>query len=74
MLLTADCKLEIKGGVKLAVAPRNLPDQEKIDELMKAAKWQELGPFTTVSKQMQGATPLGTRLTSSCRKSELNRP
>lgn len=73
VLLTADCKLEIKGGTKLSVAPR-MPDQEKIDELMKASKWQELGPYTTVSKQMQGATPLGAAINEQLQKVGIKAP
>ena len=41
VLLTADCTLAIKGGTKLSVGPR-MPDQEKIDEIMKANKCKSL--------------------------------
>ncbi len=61
VLLTADSTVEIAGAVRLAVAPR-MPNQAKIDELMKAAKYGELGPFTTTGKHIEGATPLAQSL------------
>jgi hypothetical protein len=57
VLMTGDCTVAIKGATKLIVAPR-MPDQDKIDELMKAQKYDQLGPFTTVAKHMDGAMPL----------------
>jgi hypothetical protein len=61
VLLTADSAVQIGGAVKLSAAPR-MPDQAKIDELMKAAKYGELGPFTTTGKHIEGATPLAQAL------------
>jgi hypothetical protein len=57
VLLTGDCKVKIKGAVDLKVVPR-MPDQEMIDKLSKAKKYNELGPYTTTSKWFAGATPL----------------
>ena len=57
VLLTGDCTVEIRGAVKLAVSPR-MPDQAKIDELSKAGKWGEMGPYTTTAKYFAGALPL----------------
>jgi hypothetical protein len=57
VLLTGDCTVTVRGAVKLPVVPR-LPDQEKVDELMKAKKYNELGPYTTTGKHIEGATPL----------------
>jgi hypothetical protein len=57
VLLTADCTVSIKGATALDVLPR-MPDQEKIDELAKAGKYNELGPYTTVAKYIDGAMPL----------------
>lgn len=58
VLLTADASVAIRGAKRLGVAPR-MPDQEKIDELMKAGKWSETGPYTTTAKHYEGALPLG---------------
>ena len=58
VLLTGDCTVPIQGAVKLPVSPR-MPDQAKIDELSKAAKWGEMGPYTTTAKYFAGAMPLG---------------
>ncbi len=57
VLLTGDCTVTIKGAKKLAVKPR-MPDQEKIDELMKAKTYDKLGPYTTTGKYFEGAAPL----------------
>ena len=57
MLLTGDSTVSIKGAKKLDVKPR-MPDQEKIDELMKAKKYNDLGPYTTTGKFFEGAAPL----------------
>jgi hypothetical protein len=61
VLLTGDCTVTIKGAKKLSVAPR-MPDQAKIDELMKAKKYNELGPYTTTGKYLEGAAPLAKAL------------
>jgi hypothetical protein len=57
VLLTGDCTVTIKGAKKLAVKPR-MPDQDKIDELMKAKTYDKLGPYTTTGKFFEGAAPL----------------
>jgi hypothetical protein len=57
VLMTGDCKVAIKGAVKLAVTPA-MPDQEKINEIMKTKKYDQLGPYTTTAKHIEGATPL----------------
>jgi len=57
VLMTGDCTVTIKGAKSLSVKPR-MPDQEKIDELMKAKKYGELGPYTTTGKYFEAATPL----------------
>jgi hypothetical protein len=57
VLLTADSSVAIKGAVKLSVAPA-MPDQAKINELLAARKYDQLGPFQTVGKFVAGATPL----------------
>ncbi|HLX63835.1 MAG TPA: hypothetical protein VKX17_21365, partial [Planctomycetota bacterium] len=61
VLLTSDCTVTVKGGMKLSAAPR-LPDQEKIDELYKAKKFQDAAPYQTVGKWMQGAQVLGNAI------------
>jgi hypothetical protein len=57
VLMTGDCTVSIKGAKKLDVKPR-MPDQEKIDELMKAKKYDQLGPYTTTGKYFEAAAPL----------------
>ncbi len=67
VLLTGDCRVDIKGAVKLDVKPR-MPDQDKIDELMKAKTYDKLGPYQTMGKFFAGATPLALAI-----KKELDR-
>jgi hypothetical protein len=57
VLLTGDCTVKIKGAVTLPVKPA-MPDQAKIDELMAAKKYDQLGPYTTTGKHLEGAAPL----------------
>jgi hypothetical protein len=57
VLLTGDCTVSIKGAIKLPVKPR-MPDQEKIDELAKAKKYNEMGPYQTTAKHIQAAEEL----------------
>jgi hypothetical protein len=57
VLMTGDCTVTVKGAKKLSVKPA-MPDQAKIDELMKAKKNNELGPYTTTGKWFEGAAPL----------------
>ncbi len=57
VLLTGDSTVKIKGAITLPEKPR-MPDQEKIDELAKAQKYGEMGPYTTVGKFLEGAAPL----------------
>ena len=47
VLLTADCQLKINGAIKLDVTPR-FPQQDKIQELMAAKKYQDMAPLTTL--------------------------
>src|SRR5579864_31524 len=57
VLLTGDSSVSIQGAIKLSVSP-SMPDQPKIDEIMKAKKYEQLGPYTTVGKWLEGAKPL----------------
>ena len=57
VLMTGDCTVRVKGAKKLPVKPA-MPDQDKIDELMKAKKYNDLGPYTTTGKWFEGAAPL----------------
>jgi hypothetical protein len=57
VLMTGDCTVTVKGAKKLPVKPA-MPDQAKIDELMKAKKYNDLGPYTTTGKWFEGAAPL----------------
>ncbi len=67
VLTTADCTVAIPGAKRLDVNPR-LPEQDTVDALSQAGKYGELGPYTTVSKYIEGATPLARAL-----KAELDR-
>jgi hypothetical protein len=67
VLLTGDCTVTVKGAKKLPVSPR-MADQEKIDELMKAKKYNDLGPYTTTGKYFEAALPLAKAI-----KAELDR-
>lgn len=58
VLLTGDCTVDVPGAVKLAVTPK-MPDQAAIDEIMKAKKYDQLGPYQTTGKFLAGAAPLG---------------
>jgi hypothetical protein len=57
VLLTGDCTVPVRGAIKLPVSPR-MPDQARIDELSKAGRWGEMGPYTTTAKYFAGALPL----------------
>jgi hypothetical protein len=70
VLMTGDSTVQIQGALKLAVAPK-MPDQAKIDEIMKAKKYDQLGPFTTVGKWLEGAKPLAAALKAELQKAEI---
>src|SRR5262249_52341218 len=57
VILTGDSTVKIKGAVTLDVKPA-MPDQAKIDEIMKAKKYDQLGPYTTTLKHIEGTPPL----------------
>ncbi len=57
VLLTADCKVNVKGGVKLGVAP-GFPDAETIAALRKEGKEKEAGPLMRMRQMLQGAKKL----------------
>jgi hypothetical protein len=57
VLLTGDSTVQIKGAVKLDAVPK-MPDQAEIDKLREAKKYDQLGPYETTTKFVEGATPL----------------
>lgn len=57
VLLAGDCKAQIAGAINIAITPR-LAEQEKVDELFKAQKWDEVMSYVTMGKVFQAATPL----------------
>jgi len=57
VLLVGKCGLKLKGAVDLGVLPK-MADQETIDRLEKAQKWQELAPYVTLGKQLTAVKPL----------------
>jgi hypothetical protein len=67
VLLTGDCTVQVKGAVKLDVSPK-MPDQAVIDDLRKAKKYNELGPYETTGKYFAGALPLGKAIKAELEK------
>src|ERR1051326_2784132 len=49
-----------------------MPDQEKIDALAKDKKWDQMGPYQTTSKFLEGAKPLAQAIKSELEKPEIN--
>jgi hypothetical protein len=73
MKLTADCQLKIDGAVKLDVTPR-FPQEDKIEELMTAKKYNELAPPTTLREHLKGARPLADALRPRLEKAGIKPP
>jgi len=73
VLLTADCQLKINGAVKLDVSPR-FPQEDKIQELMKAKKYNELAPLTNLRENLLGARPLADALRPHLEKAGIKPP
>ncbi|HTU21833.1 MAG TPA: hypothetical protein VMG10_27590 [Gemmataceae bacterium] len=73
VLLTADCQLKIDGAVTLKVTPR-FPQQDKIQELMAAKKYQEVAPLTTLREHLKGAQPLVDALRPHLKKANIKPP
>ena len=61
ILMTSDCTVKIAGAIALGVTPA-LPDADVVNRLMAAKKYSELGLYTTVGKQFQGAAGLAAAL------------
>jgi hypothetical protein len=61
VILTKDCKVKIKGGVIVDVAP-GFPEAAKVAELEKAGKWKEAEPFTRMRQALAGARELALEL------------
>ncbi len=57
VLTTADCAVGIKGAVGLGVKPA-MPDAATIKKLAGEKKYDEMRPYVTVGKWLQGAMPL----------------
>ncbi len=73
VLMTGDCTVTVKGAKKLTVKPA-MPDQAKIDELMKAKKYNDLGPYTTTGKWFEGAAPLAKAIKGELDKIKVKPP
>src|SRR5262249_6868942 len=73
VLLTADCQLKIDGAVKLEVTPR-FPQEEKIQSLMAAKKYNEVAPLTTLRENLKGAQPLADALRPQLEKAGIKPP
>jgi hypothetical protein len=67
VLLTGDCKVQIKGATNLGVTAA-LPDAEKIAQLKKENKDKEIGPLETLGKQLQGSEALAKALRAALAK------
>jgi hypothetical protein len=61
VILTKDCKVKIKGGVTVNVAP-GFPEAAKVAALEKAGKWKEAEPFTRMRQALRGAETFATEL------------
>ncbi|MEE8450989.1 MAG: hypothetical protein V3R99_03710, partial [Thermoguttaceae bacterium] len=61
VMLTADCQAKIQGAVDLGVVP-DLPNAELVRKLHAEGKHTEAGPYETVGKLFEGATPLATAI------------
>lgn len=70
VLLTGDSTVAIKGAVKLPVKPA-LPDQAIVDQILKDKKYNELGPYTTTAKHIEGAAPLAKALQAELEKAKI---
>jgi hypothetical protein len=73
VLMTGDSTVTIRGAVALPVKPR-MPDQEKIDELMKAKKYDQLGPYQTMGKFFEAATPIAKAIEAELKKAGIRPP
>jgi hypothetical protein len=61
VLLTSDCKVKINGALNLG-AVGALPDEEKVNQLNKAGKYQDAAKYQTVGNLVEGAMPLAKAL------------
>jgi hypothetical protein len=57
VILTKDCRVKIKGGMTVDVAP-GFREAAKVAALEKAGKWKEAEPFTRMRQALQGAAVL----------------
>jgi hypothetical protein len=57
VLMTADCRVKIRGAIDLGVVP-DLPDAKIVRQLWKEGKYAEAAKYCTVGKQIEGAMPL----------------
>jgi hypothetical protein len=67
VLLTADCKVNVKGGVKLDIRP-GFPEAEKIAALLKGGKNKEAGELMRTRQALQGARKFADALRPSLKK------
>jgi hypothetical protein len=61
ILLTGDCKVQVKGGVNLGVTPA-YPNAARVAKLEKAANYKELAPLTQLRQALAGARPLAAAI------------
>jgi hypothetical protein len=73
VLMTGDSTVTIRGAHVLPVKPR-MPDQEKIDELRKAKKYDQLGPYETMGKFFQAAEPIAKAIDAELKKAGIRPP
>ena len=67
VLLAGKCEVKIKGAVDLGIKPR-LADQEIVDKLIKARKYNEMVPYVTLGKQLNCIRPLAEALDTRLKK------
>ncbi|HEY8666878.1 MAG TPA: hypothetical protein VIL86_09445, partial [Tepidisphaeraceae bacterium] len=75
VLLTGDCKINIKGAIKLD-AVGDYPDAEKVHELQKEGQKNaaELAPMTTTGKLLEGSRPLAKAIAAQLDKAGIKPP
>jgi len=57
VLLTGDCKIQVKGGVNLGVTPV-YPDAARVAELEKAKNYKDMAPLTQLRQGLAGSRKL----------------
>jgi hypothetical protein len=73
VLTTADCKVQVAGAVNLGVAPR-FAEEDKINELLKAKKYQDMAPLVSLREYLKAARPLADAIKPKLQGAGINAP